>query len=344
MGEPVLDRNANRLNRTIQRAMNVDVNRRLYGETLTRTAIARIRSLAMRYPADLPGTVIYDVDPVAFDEFIEIRTGGDRSVLVVTAYDAYQWLSFWPLASMTDDEVLEAWDGHLRTMEEPHVVLAEVDSLLEQSLTFDFGYQAVRRDQAEGRWRFMTHPRFVEALRADRRVEIPAVESYPRYYLNEEQPPRYVFNNSASSLYTDGSTTASSTLGVPARAWRQAFEAADTVTTSSPGFTTPLPARHGIDLLIAPEGSFDPDVDEWRADHPVTAWNGRPVMVNQAGLDERGYDPHGAFYEPGLCNCEDCRVQRMTEANAAEPDDEPWDDEDYDDPPEDADYIEEEEE
>ena len=103
MGEPITDLDGTRLDRQIQRARSNTMTRTMYGETNLDELIRRIRMAARSGRSYVNGTVIYDVEPIEFDDLIEVRTGGDRSVMAalraIPAGNAeLQWVSFWPLS------------------------------------------------------------------------------------------------------------------------------------------------------------------------------------------------------------------------------------------------------
>lgn len=185
MGEPILDLSPDRLLRSMPKAMAVDVVQTMYGSDSARVDLnLRIQNLCLTGRPE--GVIVYDVDPIVFDDLIEIRTGGDNSVTVLVERGGLVHASFWPLRSTDEDAVLSGWADALQATEDrPHVVLAEVNSRLEQALTFDFGYGAYARDA--GRLRRLTSQRFVEELRDRERqvlaAQLQAVTATDRRYI-----------------------------------------------------------------------------------------------------------------------------------------------------------------
>lgn len=308
MGEPVLDLDSRRLDRSIARAVDQEPVHRMYGSRdYIVELVRRIRTQA-RAAADgaIEGSVIYDVEPVWFDDLIEVRTGGDRSVSSLLAQaDQPSWASFWPLRQMTDDEVIAGWDETLQNARDaPHVVVVELNSLVEQALTFDFGYIAVKRDV--GSLRHLTHSRYVDEIRAADRLRTAQARGrlQPSYIATRRQAVNA--NNTTATFRVTAQ-------GVPV----------------SPSWEEYRQAIRHTDVQIEAE-VVDGDeyvASDWEPDAEVVGWDGNLVWVDVNGLDTQGENPLTPGYERGGCNCASCRLDRALAD--ADVEDTPEDDEDY---------------
>jgi hypothetical protein len=289
MGEPIVDLSPLRASRTIRRVTTNQVVMQMYGDpSFIQEMTRRVQRLAADYvSSEMPGRVVYDVDPVVFDDLIEIRTGGDRSVSLALSLVSGlpTWVSFWPIGSLTQHEVLEGWANTLEEMDTIHQVTVETNSLLEQFLTFDLGYQAAKPDPDARSWRQLTHPRWVEEIREQNRRSRDGGDALAH------DPDRGVYRFNSNS----GSVNISSVTIAP---------------PSGTSFTERL-------MAPLPEVVDEPEDDqvEWVADESIMSDDGHAIWVNEHGLDEAGYDPRAPGYRVGLCNCDDCRQVRIDDAD-----------------------------
>jgi hypothetical protein len=329
MGQPVLDRSARRLDRTITRANESVSVRGLYGSSDYRSSmILRLRQMARRnLDADIPGDVIYDVDPVTFDEFIEVRTGGDRAISADVQVNQLgtRWVSYWPLVNMSEDQTMDGWESTLRSVaDRPHTVIAEVESRLEQALTFDFGYQAYGRDVAQtGMYRLLTSPRFLEELRDAHRTRMVSEGFVTPRRLGQVQVT--VNDANGQVLITPPATATVRGTYLTADMVNASFDSFERRAMNMPDVreqyryidTEPLRAMPIPSVLQEPEEVYNPEL--WVFDSYVTAYDGQRQGVNEHGLDINGVDPRTPGYETGAsCNCEGCMEMRVD----AEEDDE----------------------
>lgn len=353
MGEAVEDRDVRRFSRSLNRTASVESVIRMYGDPGHTAEVLRRYKESVLSRDTVPGTVIYDVDPVVFDDLIEIRTGGDKAVEALIARDeAPAMVSFWPLVVMSDNDVLSGWEDVLRrAADQPHAVVVEVGSLLEQALTFDFGYVAFRRDSS--RLRQMTSVLYVEELRERARLQEEArgrgrprrmatmddINRVVREQLVDRYPQGLGTITNATMTITPPSTTR-----VPG--WRN--EPSQFVLQPETEYRIPdrLTQERLDQLMQAPAGRLrreewtpiesvevdvddDPEAEDWAPWRTIYADDGNRVQVNREGLDRAGYNPLADCYvTTGECNCDDCREIRMDERAAEEPeDDDDWSEE-----------------
>ena len=301
MGEPVVDMSPARLLRSLPKAMAVETVQAMYGSESGRTDMSlRVQALAT-FREGLDGEIVYDVDPVVFDDLIEVRTGGDNAVKVlIENSEGLVHASFWPLRrSLSAEDVLAGWaETLISAADRPHVVTVEVNSLIEQSLTFDFGYGAYARDS--GRLRKLTSQRFLEELRQQEQERVAALLSPER----RRDPFRRHQSTAPTRSYTVSGNLAS---------------------TLTPGST--WVAAHYEEPRANNEEPRAVALDAWIPTQRIFAWDGRRVSADRNGLDAEGNDPTTPGYSTDAsCNCQACCDSRYAEAQEAEEYDEPEDD------------------